>query len=440
MKRCLIFTGTIVCLFLFFSQGYAQIDNLTNMSAEWIRMSNRNAATDAADIVVFNPAGLADLSEGFHINVSNQFLFRKPSHDFTDPLGTGGLSYEQDSPDLFLPNLYASYRDGDWSVFGGIYIPGGGAVADYPDGSYTTRAIGVGLVADPASPFFGAYTGITNERLKAGSIYLTTTAGGVYKISEMISVAAGIRNIAVTNTIEGDLTLTGGVLGPIDTPDIPLSVDVEQEDMGWGAVFGVQIKPDDKLNIALHVETPVALNLETDIKSGDNLSESIGLFIDGEKNPRDFPGMVGLGVSYLLTPQFRCEVDLNYWFQEAADWGRADDGSDISDLAGDCWSFGVAGAYQVSSELEVSAGFLYTLFRWDDIDAYYNANAGAVEVQYSDNWNIGFGFAYTVIPGFKLNLGAGYTMWADEDIITPLGEVEMENSTWTFALGIDYSH
>lgn len=440
MKHCLLVTGIIVVVFLSWGQGYAQIDNLTNMSAEWVRMSNRNAATDAADIVVFNPAGLVDLSEGFHLNLSNQFLFRKPSHDFVDPLGTGGLSYEQDSPDWFLPNLYVSYRDGDWSVFGGIYIPGGGAVADYPDGSYTTRAIGVGLLNDPASPFFGTYTGITNEKLKAGSIYLTTTAGGVYKISETISIAAGIRNIAATNTIEGDLTVTGGVLGPVDTPDVPFSVDVEQKDMGWGAVFGVQIKPDDRLNIALHVETPVALNLETDIKSGDNLSESIGLFVDGHKDRRDFPGMVGLGVSYQLTPEFRGEADLNYWFQEAADWGRADDGRDISDLAGDCWSIGAAGAYQFSPELEVSAGLLYTLFRWDDIDAYYNANAGAVEVQYSDNLNLGFGFAYKVIPRLKLNCGISYTMWADENIITPLGEVEMENSTWSFALGIDYSH
>ena len=58
----------------------AQLDNLSNMSAEWIRSSARNAATDAADIVVYNPAGLTSLQNGFHINVSNQFINRNPSH------------------------------------------------------------------------------------------------------------------------------------------------------------------------------------------------------------------------------------------------------------------------------------------------------------------------------------------------------------------------
>lgn len=139
----------------------AQMDNLANLSAEWVRLSNRNAATDAVDIVVYNPAGLVDLSDGFHLNVSNQFLFRKPEHTFTDPLGTGTLSYEQDSPDWWLPNLYSAYTKDKWSVYGGIYLPGASATIDYPDGSFTTRSIGAGLIS-PGGPYFGAYIYITS--------------------------------------------------------------------------------------------------------------------------------------------------------------------------------------------------------------------------------------------------------------------------------------
>ena len=65
----------------------AQHDNLSNLSAEWVRTPARNAATDANDIIVYNPAGLVRLNNGFHINLGNQSLFRwlptgrRSSHD-----------------------------------------------------------------------------------------------------------------------------------------------------------------------------------------------------------------------------------------------------------------------------------------------------------------------------------------------------------------------
>ena len=63
-------------------QSYSQIDNLSNLSSEWIRTGARNAATNGTDIVAYNPAGLTKLESGLHINLSNQSLFRKPSHSY----------------------------------------------------------------------------------------------------------------------------------------------------------------------------------------------------------------------------------------------------------------------------------------------------------------------------------------------------------------------
>ena len=76
-------------------------------------------------------------------------------------------------------------------------------------------------------------------------------------------------------------------MGP-ETPDMPLKFDVEQEDNGWGGVFGIQVKPADKLNLAFHCETPVKLDLETDIRGGDNVSESAGVS-RWRKEPEGFP-------------------------------------------------------------------------------------------------------------------------------------------------------
>ena len=85
MKRNLFVAVILTGLFLSFQSVFAQIYNQTCQSAEYARMLNRNAATDATDIVVYNPAGLTDLPTGFHINVSNQVWFRRPSHTFEKP-------------------------------------------------------------------------------------------------------------------------------------------------------------------------------------------------------------------------------------------------------------------------------------------------------------------------------------------------------------------
>ena len=422
---------------VFAVSAYGQIDNLANVSAEWTRMGNRNAATDAADIVVYNPAGLVDLSDGFHLNIANQILFRKPQHEFTDPLGSGRLSYEQDSPDWFIPNLYSAYTRGDWSVYGGLYLPGASATIDYPDGSYTTRTIGAGLIG-PGGPYFGAYTGIVNESLKADSFYLSAVIGGAYKITKTLSISAGIRYLDAKNDIEGDLTMTGGTMGQL-TPDTALKVDAEQTAQGWGGVFGIQFRPMEALNLAVHYETRINLDFKTQLGGADNLSEQIGLFSDGEKSRRDLPATLNMGVSYQFTPKLRGEADFYYYFQKAADWGKISDGRDNADLAGDVWAIGGTLAYQLWEALEISGGIVYTKHEWEDMDTYYVNNAGTIETLYSDNWAFCFGFGYDILSNLKANLGVTYVLWKDETINTPIGDVDTENRTWIVGLGIDLS-
>ena len=93
-----------------FLTSNAQHDNLSNLSAEWVRTSARNAALDAGDIVVYNPAGIVRTDEGFQLNIGNQSLFRKPSHTYDFGFGAGEQTFTQESADMFLPNFYASYN------------------------------------------------------------------------------------------------------------------------------------------------------------------------------------------------------------------------------------------------------------------------------------------------------------------------------------------
>jgi len=204
MKCAVFIGGLVIFLVVFFGQGFAQIYNQTCQSAEYARMMNRNAATDAADIVVYNPAGLVDLADGFHLNVSNQVWFRRPSHTFIDPLGDISLEYTQESTDWLIPNLHAAYTKENWSVFGAVYIPGGGAALKYPDGSFSTRVLGSNIVG-PDGPAYPYYQGIADERIEGSSLYLAASIGGAYRLSDNVSIAAGIRTVSVKNRIEAVL-------------------------------------------------------------------------------------------------------------------------------------------------------------------------------------------------------------------------------------------
>lgn len=450
-KRLLAVLGIVLSVSLGPSAVYANIDNLSNMSAEWIRTGNRNAATDAADIVLYNPAGLTELSNGVHINLSNQTLIRKPEHSFD--LGTGPQHYEQDSADLFLPNLYAAYTGDSWALFGGVYIPGGGATVDYPDGSITTQLAGMGVLASPSDPALppgfatmgDVYTGFANDSLEASSIYLTTTLGGAYKISDILSVAAGVRYIYAKNTVEAELTLNTlsagaqvvNALAPGSIPETThLKIDEEQEAGGFGGIIGVNVNATDKLNLAFTYQSRVKLDFETDVKRDD-----LNMFVDGEKNRRDFPAFLGIGAGYDLTDDLYFEVNGSYWFQKDAEWGTDDSGRDISDMAGDAWSLGATLAYKITPTFQVSGGTTFTKFEWDDINGYYNANLGSIEVLYSDNWHVGVGCAWEFMENIKVNLSVAKTLWDDETIDQAFGAgttpVDTQNDTTVIAVGLD---
>lgn len=426
----------------------ANIDNLSNMSAEWIRTGNRNAATDAADIVIYNPAGLTELKDGLVINIGNQSLFREPTHRFST--GTGVRNHEQDKGDLFIPNIYAAYKDDDWSVFGGFYIPGGGAVVDYPDGSITTYRIGsqivqesyglvaqmevLGMVPPGTSQLPGLFE-FYHEFLEASSAYYTFTLGSAYKINDLISIAAGIRYINANNTIEAGLKLKNN----LDGSRMRFQVDIEDTADGFGWILGVNINPSKKLNIGIHYETRVILGLETEVNKDD-----LGLFVDGEKKRRDFPGMIGIGVGYDFSQKLYGEFNTSYWFQEECDWGRdPETGREFSDMAGDAFSFGCTFSYLVSKSFLFSIGATYTEFMWNDMKKYYTGNLGAYEVLYSDNWHFGTGFAYDITDHIKFNFAIGRTIWDDVDFRDRELDnmvLNTENKTTALALGLEFCY
>lgn len=395
----------------------AQMDNLTNLSVEWMRMPARNAASDSADIVVYNPAALVRLGEGFHFNLGNQSLLRKPSHTYD--FGPGPRTFSQDGIDPLLPNFYAAYRKDKWALYGGLYIAGGGAVADYPHGSIATDLVSIMVLASPVLDEFGQptgllygdlYQGTKDQYLKASSYYLTATAGGAYAFSGALSASFGLRYIDAVNKTKMGTTLSDS---PFAYPDQPLAFDGQDKASGLGFVLGLHFAATPKLDLSAHYESKVTLDFETTVNKDD-----IGLAVDGAESRRDLPAVLYLGAGYRWSAKLQMLVDFNYYFQSAADWGTTmvdNVETSWSAIAGDCYAAGIGFAYDLTERLKVSAGTVFTNFLFKDKVLYYS-RLGEYEAPKGDNWNNGIGVAYKACPKLTLNLALGATFWKSQEV------------------------
>ncbi|UCD86688.1 MAG: hypothetical protein JSV01_02615, partial [Desulfobacterales bacterium] len=91
MKRLLVFLCVSALVLAVATPLLAGgIDNKHNFSAEYARTLNRNAATDSADGVAYNPGGTVKMEDGFYINLTGQYAFKDYSNTFN------GTEYDSD--------------------------------------------------------------------------------------------------------------------------------------------------------------------------------------------------------------------------------------------------------------------------------------------------------------------------------------------------------
>ncbi|REJ80832.1 MAG: hypothetical protein DWQ44_04820 [Bacteroidetes bacterium] len=408
----------------------AQMDNLANLSPEWIRSGARNSATDASDAVVYNPAGLHKLGNGVHLNIGNQSLFRKPTHTYDFGLGHGEKSYAQDGADLLLPNIYGAWVKNKWTVFTGVYVSGGGATMNYPNGSITTDLIGLQSVMAAG----GAYADHKDAYLKASSMYLTGTIGVSYTFSPKYSFGIGIRHISASNTAETGISLTSS---PMDLPDMPLALEMEESASGTAYTLSMNFSPSEKLNMSMRYESAVKLDFKT-----KQIKDDFGLTKDGDMNRRDLSSVYALGLSYYINDKIQLFTDYTFYAQENANWGETSWGSTVrswSDMAGDAYTIAAGAKYQITPTFAASFGGGYTNFCYADKDAYYT-KLGSFEVIYDNNVNLNSGFSIHATEKVDLNFGYMHAFWSDQTVkalsASPMDvDVKLKNSMDAIAIG-----
>ncbi|HLO91981.1 MAG TPA: outer membrane protein transport protein [Lentimicrobium sp.] len=410
----------------------AQMDNLSNLSAKWIGSNVRNATLDGSgDMVNFNPAGLAMQKDGIYISVSNQFLFRHPQHTYN--FGAGSVTREQDGNDPLLPMVYGAWKKNNIAISTGVYISGGGAAVNYPDGSINTTLVGFQML--PALGAAYGYTSFKDQSLKASSFYITVPLNFSYKFNDELAVSIGGRYLMGNNKTKAGMTFTGSEAAP----DYDMTIDYIAKASGIGGVVGVDYKPCEKINVAIHYESKVKLEFEASDNKGTFKLED-----DGKKSRRDLPAALNTGITYDISKKLIAAVDFNYYFQKNADWGKIVDPRtgqtlETSKVAGDCFKLGLGGKYLLNEKFEFSLGGSYTAYNYDDMELYYT-KMGPYEVLKYSNINIGLGAGYNVTKKIQIDLGFMKTFWKDQTIASLYGgiPVDVQSAASVVALGIDF--
>ncbi|MEJ2657627.1 MAG: outer membrane beta-barrel protein [Desulfobacterales bacterium] len=387
------------------------IENKTNWSAEWVRTLNRNAATDSADAVAYNPAGVMKMDNGLYLNASGQYAFKDYKSTYL------GTQYETDEPD-FVPSFFTLYKHDKWAAFGAVTIVVAGGKVDYEHGDYTTLRLASGIIAQYNASLPGAFASILDQRLEGKSYFVGYTLGGAYKINDMLSVSLAARYVDASRDFKGYATLGGGLL-----PTQTFGVDYEETGNGWGGIFGINITPIEKLNIGLRYETKTSIDLSTHVTTDD-----IGIVTEGFQRSRDLPAVLGVGVSYKFTPKIRVEADLTYYFNDDASWEDNPITSGNETVKDDGYDVGIACEYTFNPKWKASVGYMYT---WVGI----NPDNMSIETPELDASTIAGGVAYKPAPNWDLNLGVLKTFY--DDATTSYG-LHFEKDVVIVGLGIQY--
>jgi long-chain fatty acid transport protein len=362
------------------------IVNKQNFSAEYLRTFSRNAATDAADAVAFNPAGVMKMENGTYGNLAIFYAAK----DYNNEIA--GTDYDSVEPTI-IPGLFALYKQDKWAGFFAVTIPAGGGKVDFKDGSARSIAFTGGLF--PSS-------------VEAESVQKGFTFGGAYAINDMTAVSAGLRYIDAFSNAK--ITATGTPLGTVNA-------EYEDEADGWGGFLGINVTPTEAINIGFRYETSTKLDFERDVKEDIPVPLGGPIYVDGSKERRDLPGLIGLGVSYRINPEFKVDLSYTYYLEKSAKWE-----STLED-EGNSYDLAISVEYTINPKLKASLGYMLTNTGIDadhmtpeapELDA--NTFCGGIAWEVKDNLTLNFALMTTIYDsatrsdGIKLEksiVGAG---------------------------------
>jgi len=361
MRKGLVGFMVLVVLVGLSSSIYAGgIINKQNLSADYIRTLNRNAATDMADAAAFNPAGTAMMENGLYVKADAIYLYKDYSNQLPNaigPLNLGGGTLDSKEPSI-IPGLFTVYKQGRWSGFFAVTVPGGGGKVDFKDGDSRTTMLSLPGAFGGLGTYLGGAAGNPNninQQIEAESHYLGYSMGAAYKVFDSLSLSGGVRYVDAFQKFKGSAS---GTTGPANT----VNIKIERTDEAWNYFMGLDYAPIKDLNFALTYMSNTALNFKADTSDnspGQGVSKSPGIdWADGTHQREDLPGYLAFGVNYFIIPgTLRIEPNFTYYLEKQAKF----EGQRFQESnPGNSYDVGVALEYILNPQWRFSVGYLHT--------------------------------------------------------------------------------
>jgi long-chain fatty acid transport protein len=405
------------------------IINKQNQSADYLRTLARNAATDYADIAVYNPAGIMQMGDGLYGKLDVMYFAKDYSNDVP---GFGTL--DQDEPSI-IPGLFTVYKHGRWAGFFAFTIPAGGGELNYKDGNARTieLASGVAAGANARLAAGGAPSLFFYDQIDPGEIEVKQstvygfTVGASYALSDAWSLALGARHSRGVREFDGQATISAS--NPLDlgggqvNPDLIPSIRLEEDADGWAGIVGVNFTPNDKFSTALTFISNTKMNYNMDVKRDTlGITKDIG-FPDGSNRRIDIPATLGFGASYRFLPELKVDLNYTHYFEKYAT-------IDTYDNEGDSWDLALSAEYTFSPQWKASLGYMRTEIRVSD-----NQQINEPEEPKLDANSVAGGLVWSPIPDLSFTLGGLYAMY---DEVKDDNGIEYDKTVWNASFGVQY--
>ncbi len=434
MKKSGMFVFSLLFLIVSVSPVLAGgADNKTNWSAEYIGILNRNAATDAADITMYNPAGVMEMEDGLYANMSAHFIAK----DYNNKIG--GRDFDQDEPSL-VPGLFTVYKTDRWAAyFAASNIIGGGEV-DYTKGNATTNFAGSQIIsgvnamlAASSVPSMFYYTNISSQSLKAEHTGLAYTIGGAYKINDAWSVSLGARYLKSEREMTGAMTISPTT--PFPTPGVndPMTARVgfEEEADGLGGIIGLNFAPTPELNIGLHFDTKINLDYDqTVLEDTMGILPRLGVVNNGTRN-RDLPAALAGGISYMVTPQLRVEGDVTMYLNKDAGFSDIAGTTRDESAVDNGFDIGLGFEYACTDSVKATFGYLYTYTGVDPQNM-------TPELPELDSHTLGAGIRYQLNERLNFTFSLGQVFYEDATFVNAGIPIVYEKDIIFVGFGMEY--
>lgn len=451
MKKGLI----AIILFMFAVPAvFGTIVTNTHQSVMYFRLPARNASM-LIDAVYYNPAGVVHLSDGFHLAIHNQTIWQDKTV-INDFLLSNNNTYVGEVRIPIFPTMFAVYKKDKLALSFGFGPNAGGGTADFATG-LPSFEIPITLLPGMLSLMGIPTTAYSADiAFKGKSVYYGFQGNLSYAINDIFSVAAGVRYILAETVYEGELkdikinpqhpllNPTGGMMradqfftlvgDPITAAMVAdQAVDVTQTGSAITPLLGLNIRPNENLNIGIRYEFNTKLEITNETTVDDT-----GLFPDGFKFRNDIPAILSLGIEYAIAPQLRIMVSYHMFFDKSAVWESLDPTIKQDDLIdSNSYDISVGFEYDITDTILISAGYLLTQVGVSDeyqSDFSHELNSST----------FGFGGRIMVIPQISLDFGGIYSVYTDASKTLQIPEFPLsftetyQRSTWALALGIGF--